>query len=234
MINLDHLEQKEIIYRIYEITEKNDDDWCNQSKKPVAQEVLICDNRQHFKNIIKDLYGKDIKFKASSSYPVGTLYCIIIGEQCWGGSENYTTLIDCTCDCCKRHFKALPKSIHRINKYTLSHKFGNDPRLEKMVFCSGYCANKKADDEEADFLAKQQLPLDFNAYISQEDFVRPNITGYIYKITKRTTGEFYIGKSIYAPIFRWGQHLKSSRFPISDIEDYILKRLRQFAAILKI
>lgn len=47
-----------------------------------------------------------------------------------------------------------------------------------------------------------------------------DIAGYIYKISKKSTGEFYIGQTIYAPVFRWGQHLKTARFPIKDITDY--------------
>lgn len=45
-------------------------------------------------------------------------------------------------------------------------------------------------------------------------------SGYIYKISKKSTGEFYIGQTVYAPIFRWGQHLKTDRFPINNIIDY--------------
>lgn len=47
-----------------------------------------------------------------------------------------------------------------------------------------------------------------------------DISGYIYKISKKSTGEFYIGQTMYAPVFRWGQHLKTERFPIKNITDY--------------
>lgn len=47
-----------------------------------------------------------------------------------------------------------------------------------------------------------------------------DISGYIYKISKKSTGEFYIGQTMYAPVFRWGQHLKTERFPIENITDY--------------
>lgn len=46
------------------------------------------------------------------------------------------------------------------------------------------------------------------------------VSGYIYKISKKSTGEFYIGQTMYAPVFRWGQHLKTERFPIENITDY--------------
>ena len=47
-----------------------------------------------------------------------------------------------------------------------------------------------------------------------------DITGYIYKITKKSSDEFYVGQTIYNPVFRWGQHLNTERFPLSDICDY--------------
>lgn len=35
-----------------------------------------------------------------------------------------------------------------------------------------------------------------------------------------------IGQTIYAPVFRWGQHLKTDRFNIKGITDYQIKRQR--------
>lgn len=51
-------------------------------------------------------------------------------------------------------------------------------------------------------------------------FTEANTAGYIYKITKKSTGEFYVGQTIYVPVFRWGQHLKTERFDIKNILDY--------------
>ena len=58
------------------------------------------------------------------------------------------------------------------------------------------------------------------SFITREDFKRDDIAGYIYKISKKSTGEFYIGQTIYLPIFRWGQHLKTDRFDMKGIVDY--------------
>ena len=57
-------------------------------------------------------------------------------------------------------------------------------------------------------------------FFIEKDMFTKDISGYIYKITKKSTGEFYVGKTIYAPIWRWGQHLKTERFPIEKITDY--------------
>ena len=58
------------------------------------------------------------------------------------------------------------------------------------------------------------------SFITREDFKRDDIEGYIYKISKKSTGEFYIGQTKYLPIFRWGQHLKTDRFYMTGILDY--------------
>ena len=62
-------------------------------------------------------------------------------------------------------------------------------------------------------------------YYIQKDMFTENIAGYIYLITKKSTGEFYVGQTAYCPVFRWGQHLKTERFPISKIEDYVFEVL---------
>lgn len=59
-----------------------------------------------------------------------------------------------------------------------------------------------------------------NEFVDINSWSYTGLAGYIYKISKKSTQEFYVGKTIYAPIFRWGQHLKSERFPIDEIVDY--------------
>ena len=63
-------------------------------------------------------------------------------------------------------------------------------------------------------------PDDEQEFYIQRDMFTEDISGYIYKISKKSTGEFYIGQTMYAPVFRWGQHLKTERFPIKNITDY--------------
>lgn len=64
----------EIVYRIYEVAEnpedvKNDSFGIDSISKlcsyEVAMDVCICESRDKFKDIIKDIYGKDIKFAYS-------------------------------------------------------------------------------------------------------------------------------------------------------------------------
>jgi len=41
----------------------------------------------------------------------------------------------------------------------------------------------------------------------------------------QSSGEFYIGKTVHVPMFRWAQHLNSDRFPLASIEDYTFETL---------
>jgi len=217
----------EIIYRIYEVCEPEEGQseyWSrDDGKRIISQEVMICESRQHFKEIIKDLYpDEDIKFKASSNYPVGQRYCVIIGEQCWN-TESYTTIVKCTCNTCGIEFQALSKHIHSIDEHTLKYDLGaNYDKYGNLKFCSDKCKRKGIENAKIEYMSEVDLPDDFNGWISTDN-LSIGKGGYIYKISKRSTGEFYVGQSIYAPVFRWGQHLKTSRFPLSDIEDYIFE-----------
>lgn len=218
----------EVIYRIYQVadpetTDKNmssDLDYGLYSSTSKAQNIellmdcLLCDNRDQFKSIIRDSYG-NIPFKYSKNLSPGNLYCIIIGEHCYN-VERYFNKVTFKCACCGSivetyYGRPICFSDHEI-KYDL---YGCTEYLSER-FCSDKCKqihkenirrNMNVDKDDRDF------------YITRDMFNEP-ISGYIYKITKKSTGEFYVGQTRYAPVFRWGEHLKSSRFPISDILDY--------------
>jgi len=164
------------------------------------------------------MYDEDIKFKASSKYSIGQKYCVIISEQCYD-TANHTSLIIFECDNCGVEVKALSKNIHQIDNHTITHSLGNKDVYEKMKFCSNKCCKMFIEKKQRRFLEERDLPEDFEGWISKDNLVG-NKNGYIYKITKKSTREFYVGQSIYVPIFRWGQHLKTERFPLSGIEDY--------------
>ena len=93
-----------------------------------------------------------------------------------------------------------------------------------MVFCSNYCRNKKEEElinEYKEFAKNNNLLQD--TFISKDTFM--NGCGYIYMISKKSTKEFYVGQSKYVPIFRWGQHLRTERFSIDKINDYVFEVL---------
>lgn len=176
----------EILYRIYQVNDvklteeqiQNDEyayeTYSNLKSTELAMECLICESRDKFKEIIKDLYGKNIRFTYSKKLDPGDVYCVIIGEHCWN-KDKYFTRYDFECDCCHTKF----------------HSYINQP-------------------------------IKFDSYEIEWDLLGQGakVTGYIYKITKKSTGEFYIGQTIYEPMFRWAQHLATDRFKIDNILDY--------------
>lgn len=218
----------DIIYRIYEVVEKGTvvDRWGNSSDRTIIeQNVLRCSNRNHFKEIMRDFYGENLKFRNSSKYKIGTVYCIIIDENC-NNSESYLNLLEIKCACCGTERKVTPKCSFKIKDWDIMYNLNNNKEYLKLDFCSYVCVNNFVAEEKVKLLAEKNLPSDFDGYISPDTLQNPNkVIGYIYKISKKSTKEFYVGQSIYVPIFRWGQHLKTDRFYLSDIEDYIFEVL---------
>lgn len=86
-----------------------------------------------------------------------------------------------------------------------------------MRFCSYKCHEHFLERERQKCLDDGLID---ESFITKDSYSYNDISGYIYKITKKSTGEFYVGQTIYAPIFRWGQHLKTDRFDIKGITDY--------------
>ncbi len=82
-------------------------------------------------------------------------------------------------------------------------------------FCSESCKWKYQEKER-----RNLRPEDDKEFYVSRDMFTEQVAGYIYLITKKSTGEFYVGQTVYAPIFRWGQHLKTERFDIKGILDY--------------
>lgn len=217
----------EIIYRIYEVAdeetatknlEKDIDFGLYPSSKAQNVELLmdcmLCDSREQFKEIIKSKYGKNIAFRYSKKLKLGDLYCIIIGEHCYN-TERYFNKVTFNCDCCGATVETYYGKAIGYSDYEIRTDFFNLSEYANKRFCSYKCAEaykriertKIAPNEEREF------------YI-QKDMFTEAIAGYIYKITKKSTKEFYVGQTAYAPIFRWGQHLKTDRFPIKQINDY--------------
>ena len=84
-----------------------------------------------------------------------------------------------------------------------------------LRFCSHKCKQVYESRER-----NKIRPNDDEEFYITKDMFSGKVSGYIYKISKKSTGEFYIGQTMYAPVFRWGQHLKTERFPIENITDY--------------
>jgi hypothetical protein len=223
----------EVIYRIYEVLDENatldhiGSQYYGCPNKEIVMDCKIVDNREQFKSIIKEEYGNDIKFRNSKNLKPGDLYCIIIGEHCYS-TENYFVKIISKCSYCGCKLEGYFKPI-RFDNYELDRQlYGIDKELyDKEMFCSHTCKNNRLNylrekiSKDTNSLENADIWVDKSLFSESQSSNK--IVGYIYKITKRSTGEFYIGETTYVPIFRWGQHLITERFPLSNIEDYIFE-----------
>ena len=219
----------EVIYRIYEVAdeetakknlEKDIEFGLYSSSTSQAQNIellmdcLICDGREHFKEIIRSEYGDNIAFRYNKKLIAGDLYCIIIGEHCYN-TERYFNKITSTCDCCGAKIETYYGKAIYFSDYEIRQSFYNIQEYAEKRFCCQKCKQVYALRER-----KRLKPDEEQEFYIQKDMFTQDIAGYVYKITKKSTGEFYVGQTVYAPVFRWGQHLKTDRFPIENIEDY--------------
>lgn len=225
----------EIIYRIYEVLDdetklklaKASTYFYGDRNKELVMDCKIVDSREQFKSIIKDEYGDDIKFRNSKNLKPGDLYCIIIGEHCYT-TERYFIKYKGKCAYCNGELEGYFTPL-RFDNYELERVLYSVDveKYSKEVFCSNECRNKRLNElknlitKDSDKLENSNMWIDKSLFT--ENQTTNKIIGYIYKITKRSTGEFYIGETTYVPIFRWGQHLLTERFNIDNIEDYIFE-----------
>lgn len=222
----------EVIYRIYEVADeetakRNSELNCDfglysSTSQNVNTELLmdccICDDREHFKSIIRGMYGENIPFRYSKKLNPGEVYCIIIGEHCYN-PERYFNRIELTCDYCGAKVTTYFGKPIAFDDYEISRDLYGAEEYRNKRFCSHKC--------KSDFLKQEVQTIapgdNDHFWVDKEGFTKiqdETIIGYIYKITKKSTGEFYVGQTMYVPIFRWGEHLHTDRFPLKDISDY--------------
>lgn len=217
----------EVVYRIYEVAdeetatknlEKDNVFGLYSSSKAQNIELLmdcmLCDSREQFKEIIRSEYGENIAFRYSKKLQPGDTYCIIIGEHCYN-TERYFNKVTFTCDCCGATVETYYGKAIGYSDYEIRTYFFNIQKYANKRFCSHKCAEAYKQSER-----KRIAPDEEQEFYIQKDMFTEDIAGYIYKITKKSTNEFYVGQTVYAPVFRWGQHLKTNRFPIKQIQDY--------------
>lgn len=216
----------EVIYRIYQVAdkEKQSEELQNacsfygiSSNIELTMDCKICESREHFKELIKEEYGNNIAFRNTKKLNVGDLYCIIIGEHCYN-TERYFNRIEYTCACCGCKVVGYINNSERLENWEIKNHLCNQvDKYGDLRFCSYKCKDHFITKERQKCLADGLVD---ESFITREDFKRDDIEGYIYKISKKSTGEFYIGQTKYLPIFRWGQHLKTDRFDMRGILDY--------------
>ena len=224
----------EIIYRIYEKVEKQENCWGYiDDKEIISQEVCLANSREEFKQMITELYHPTpVYFANSKKRKVGDLICIIISDNAYD-AEKYLLVKEYECENCKKTFKSTQKNIINFSEWDLrvfkdmcEEKYLEiENELIKMDFCCKHCfytIKNKIEKELKEYASKNNLIS--NRWITKDTFSSIS-DGFIYMISKKSTGEFYVGQSRYVPIFRWGQHLLTERFHIDNIEDYIFEVL---------
>lgn len=211
------------MYIIYRIIKKQSSYYNNII---IAQDVMEVDKKEDFKEAIKLLYGDDIKFKNNKNVQDGDLFVSIISYDCHH-PEDYLLTINLKCDECNKDFIATSKQNYKFNDYyinrlksinqTMYAKY--EKELSNKVFCSKECLIKSYDKYlkmfEENAIEKDGF---VNCWVTRESAI--DDSGFIYMITKKSTGEFYVGKTNALPMFRWIQHLKTDRFTIDNITDY--------------
>lgn len=222
----------EILYRIYQVATEEERKrnlesdlafglYSSTSKvcnNELLMDCIVCDDRDQFKDIIRSEYGEDIAFKYSKKLKEGDLYCIIIGEHCYD-TEKYFNKVTFKCDYCGSEVTTYIKKHVDIDNYTIKYSLANIDDYRTKRFCCEYCRSSYVKDE-IERLKREDQDFVEDGWITRDSFTQEHLAGYIYKITKKSTGEFYVGQTVYVPVFRWGQHLKTERFKIDNILDY--------------
>lgn len=226
-----------ILYRIYQVKEKTEQapefndgqftglfsSYSKVFNDEICEEVYSCENREQFKDYIRDIWGEDIPFRASKKLEVGRYYCVILGE-CWN-PEDHFNLVEYECAHCHSKVKTRHYKPIKIDNWTIKNNLYNIEEYKEKHFCCTKCYYDYLEREKNRLKLERGSELNESLWISQDMFSNNDIAGYIYKITKKSTGEFYVGQTCHIPIFRWGQHLKTYRFPEDKINDYVFEVL---------
>ena len=67
-----------VIYRIYQIVSDINSNMFNSDKVIIAQDTMICNNADEFKEAIRLTFGDDIKFKHTKGMKNGDVFCSIL------------------------------------------------------------------------------------------------------------------------------------------------------------
>lgn len=188
----------------------NNVDW--QKSTLVSERLIYANDKSEVKHFLKTKYpeffpdGKVFE-KESKTNPFQFSYVLIYELQ------NHEIIAlnggSWTCAGCGQthsdRYTSPPKTYSKLgDKYEFCnpryysdpdeyrHEFGRDDPCLKLF---------RSSDDEAGMM------------IDDHRFIRPDAPTYIYKITEKSTGKCYIGKTRNAPVWRWWQHLTSSSSP---------------------
>lgn len=214
------------VYRIYEACDEKEKTYnygifdSEVNRKLIDSGYIFAKDREQFKEIVKQTYP-NINFGRKKNAPIGFQYCSVVYHSKCDSDKRNSQILNYKCDYCgKEVFNDVFSTSYNLYRTCQYIGFGKKTD-SKYYYCSQECKDKHCED-----LKKEEQEKNGNNYvdefITKESFSSFS-DGFIYKISKKSTGEFYIGQTRYVPIFRWGQHLKTERFDIKNINDYVFE-----------
>jgi hypothetical protein len=162
--------------------------------KAEVKEILLSKYPQFFAN--GKIYEKEAKDKAQFFYvvifPLYQHEINMINEGNWA------------CDYCGQ--------IHE-NKYL--HRPLESRKFEGKIFCNNDYKTGNDIVNTPDCYERWKKEIAFKNCDLPDDlnYINDSSLNYIYKITEKSTGKCYIGKTRNAPFFRWWNHLTHSSSP---------------------
>lgn len=214
-----------VIYRVYKLN-GNSRSFFNNDVDLLAQEVMMVNSKDEFKEAIRLTYGDDIKFKRTKDLKEGDIFISIISYDCYN-AEEYVAVQHYVCANCGKEFLSNKHYLRKLyGTFRLKHicePLYNErfQEIENYAYCCGTCRATheiKLEEEFTQYAKENDLVSD--SWVKRNDNYGTTDYGYIYMISKKSTGEFYVGQTNAVPMFRWVQHLKTERFKIENITDY--------------
>lgn len=160
----------------------------NQIREPLIEAA----NKDEVKRFLLEKYPQFFqkgKVYEKETKDTAQFFYVVIYEL-WKNEIELVNEGEWTCDYCGQ--------VHK-NKYEVRPN-RNERLLPNKQFCPSdedYCLNR--------FLKDKYKEIDM---IDDLVYVKKDSLNYIYKITEKSTGKCYIGKTRNEPFFRWWDHLK--------------------------
>jgi hypothetical protein len=164
----------------------------------VREPLIIAKNKEEVKKILLDKYPQffpNNKVYSKETKDEAQFFYVIIFELYEWEKQQIINDTSWSCSYCKQKHENT-----YVSKPVLFEKlFG------KKTFCRSdedFCLN----EYKKQYYKDVEMPDD-------EWYIKETSLNYIYKITEKSTGKCYIGKTKNAPFFRWWNHLTRSSSP---------------------
>ncbi|MDE6150259.1 MAG: GIY-YIG nuclease family protein [Ruminococcus sp.] len=108
------------------------------------------------------------------------------------------------------------------NEYQYLVSIGERPKTNKRDYVGDFLGI--SGRQVTNIINEFEKPTDNKALTKKLKPFLNKISGFIYIITNKSTGTYYIGKSESIPTRRWNEHLRKI-FPIENITDYKFETL---------